>query len=372
MPLTLFAQNGDVDLAKPSPTATPRQSSKEAAANIHPAAASEPGNKVPVSRQQPVYKPKINLDDPVGDKKQRLTLWPASVKQEDAKQPPVGTVILGDYEGAIVDLNHLIAKSPRSSDPYRRRAALKAEKGDLKGGSADCDLAIKFDPRNADAYDLRAQLKQKQGDFAGALTDINRAMAIIPESPRYCLHRSYVEAESDDNENALADAKRAAELDPLWNVAWERCAVANFVLSRWVDVLAAERHYCQPSTPGLEYSHLRIWISRTELGEEQAADQELADYLDARSPNDNDWAAKIGNYLLGRETEAGLFAAAASPDTKKDAGQHCEAWCYSGIKRLLAGDKAGASENFRQCVATGPKTFVESQFARAELRRLAP
>ena len=371
MPLTIFAQNGNVDLATPSPTAAPQQSSKEAAANVHPAATSEPGNKVPVTGQGSVYKPKINLDDPIGGNKQRLTLWPASVRQDDTRQP-VGKVILGDYEGAIVDLNHLIAKSPRSSDPYRRRAVLKAEKGDAKGGLADCDLAIKFDRRNADAYDLRARLKQKQGDFAGALTDINGALRIVPESPRYYLRRSEVEAENDDNETALADAKRAAELDPLWNVAWEHCAVTNFVLSRWVDALAAERHYCQPSTPGLEYSHLRIWISRTELGEKKAADQELADYLDARLPNDNDWAAKIGNYLLGRGTEADLFAAAAAPDTNKDAGQHCEAWFYSGIKRLIAEDKAGASENFRQCVATGQRTFVESRFARAELRRLAP
>ena len=293
------------------------------------------------------------------------------MKQDDPKQP-VGKVVLGDYEGAIVDLNHLVAKSPRSSDPYRRRAALKAEKGDTKGGLADCDLAIKFDRRNADAYDLRAQLKEKQGELAGALTDINEALGIVPESPRYYLHRSYVEAENDDHEGALADAKRAAELDPLSNVAWEHCAVTNFVLSRWADALAAEERYCKPSTPGVEYSHLRIWIDRTELGEKKAADQELADYLDARTPNDNDWAAKIGNYLLGRGTEADLFAAAANPDTNKDAGQRCEAWCYSGIKRLIAEDKAGATEDFRQCVATGQKTFVEHRFARVELRRLAP
>jgi hypothetical protein len=45
----------------------------------------------------------------------------------------------------------------------------------------------------------------------------------------------------------------------------------------------------------------------------------------------------VAAYLLGSLSEADLFTAAASADPKTDRGQHCEAWFYVGMKKLLAG-----------------------------------
>ena len=42
------------------------------------------------------------------------------------------------------------------------------------------------------------------------------------------------------------------------------------------------------------------------------------------------------------------------------------------MKRLLAGDKATAADDFRKCVATDMRTYTEYQFAQAELKTLAP
>ena len=78
----------------------------------------------------------------------------------------------------------------------------------------------------------------------------------------------------------------------------------------------------------------------------------------------------MAGHLLGKVSEADLFAAAKSPDAKKERGQLCEAWFYSGMKKLLAGDKAAAAEHFQKCLATEQKDFTEYRFAQAELKAL--
>ena len=55
-------------------------------------------------------------------------------------------------------------------------------------------------------------------------------------------------------------------------------------------------------------------------------------------------------------SEQDLLAAADSVEEKKRPEQQCEAWYYVGLKRLLNGDKTGATEAFRKAVATGEKT----------------
>ncbi len=69
-------------------------------------------------------------------------------------------------------------------------------------------------------------------------------------------------------------------------------------------------------------------------------------------------------------SEKDLVAAADSGEEKKRPEQQCEAWYYAGLKRLLNGDKAGATEAFRKAVATGEKTTNEYDFAEAELKDL--
>jgi lipoprotein NlpI len=85
-----------------------------------------------------------------------------------------------------------------------------------------------------------------------------------------------------------------------------------------------------------------------------------------------DWATGIAEFLLNKIVEADFVAAANSPDTEKDRGQHCEAWYYSGMKRLLAGDKKTAANYFRKCLATRESNFDEYIFAQAELKRIGP
>ena len=123
---------------------------------------------------------------------------------------------------------------------------------------------------------------------------------------------------------------------------------------------------------GQDYPHLSIWLLRARLGETEAASKELSAFLDQRrNAAPGDWVSTVGGFLLGTITEEKLFAAAASPDAKKESAQKCEAWFFAGMKKLLAGDKTAAAEYFRKSMAER-KTFTEYQLAAAELKALRP
>jgi lipoprotein NlpI len=83
-----------------------------------------------------------------------------------------------------------------------------------------------------------------------------------------------------------------------------------------------------------------------------------------------DWISKVAGHLLGKVAEAELFAAAKSTDENKEREQFCDAWYYTGMKRLFGGDKKTAADYFRKCLATEHKGSLEYDGAQAELKAL--
>jgi HEAT repeat protein len=108
-----------------------------------------------------------------------------------------------------------------------------------------------------------------------------------------------------------------------------------------------------------DYPRFRLWLIRARLGDRAAATRELKTYLAARRGRPGDWSAIVGRFLAGDLSEAGLLQAAASPEEPTDRAQHCEAWFYAGMKRLIARDNTTAAEDFRKCLATRMDTFNE-------------
>ena len=131
-------------------------------------------------------------------------------------------------------------------------------------------------------------------------------------------------------------------------------------------------HFFDLSKDEQDYPRLFVWMITARLNGADAANKDLTAYLDRRSnATPNDWFSNVAGHLLGKVTQADLFAAAKLLDTKKERGQLCEAWFYSGMKKLLDGDKTAAADHFRKCLATEQKIFVEYQFAQTELKSLA-
>jgi tetratricopeptide (TPR) repeat protein len=243
----------------------------------------------------------------------------------------------GDLDGAIADYNRAIELDPNYAPPYQNRGFVKALKGDYEEAIADYDRAIQLDPKNAIAYAIRAAANASKGNLDGAIADYNQAIELNPKLADAYFNRGFARQLTADLEGALSDFLRYDELAP-----------------------DGKTH---------DYPQLYIWLIRARLGQTAMANQELSAYLDKRwDTSPADWISKIGDFLLDKISEADLFAAAASTDPKKERTQHCEAWYYSGMKYLLAGDKKTAADYFAKCSATQDPYSDAYTLAESELK----
>jgi tetratricopeptide (TPR) repeat protein len=142
---------------------------------------------------------------------------------------------------------------------------------------------------------------------------------------------------------------------------------AYFMKRDWAKALSDFQHHCDLRKEE-EYqvfaARFYIWLIRARLGDREAADRELAPYMEGHPPEwSNGWDAKTGNFLLGRISEDDfLLSLNDNPGT---------AWFYAGMIRLLSNDMRNAAEDFRKSMAMGEKKQdVEVKMAAAELKAL--
>ena len=313
----------------------------------------------------------------------------------------------GDPTGAFADFDHAISLDPNHvPQAYLNRGNLKANKGDLAGASADYRQALKNQPDYGPAHGALGNLRQKQQDEAGAeseyttalklnpkdgisahnralarlklgrypeaLADANQAIALRPDDADAYAVRGGIEHRQGELSAALKDFRHAVQLDPKRKKTFYNIAYIETEESHYAEALTDLQHGLPALTPDDEdYPQLLAWTLREHLGRGTEADQGLSAYFAGRPHTaKGEWAGRVSALLLGRESEETLSAQAADGDAKKAAGQRCEACYYGGLRKLFSGDKAGAAERFRRCLATEQKTFYEYRLAQAELRSL--
>ena len=254
---------------------------------------------------------------------------------------------------------------------YNNRGIAKVKKGDIDGAIADYSRALKLDPKFADAYTNRGIAKVRKDDFDGAIADYSRALKLDPKFAAAYRRRGIAEQDKSDFDGAIADYDRALEFDPKLALAYADRGISYLSSRHWSDALKDFNHFFDLSKEEQDYPRLFVWMITVRLNGVDTANKDLTAYLATRSnAGPNDWFSKLAGHVLGKVTQADLFAAAKSPDTKTERGQLCEAWFFSGMKKMIGGDKT-AAEHFRKCLATGEKVFVEYQFAQTELKSLA-
>ena len=312
---------------------------------------------------------KGDLDGAIADYSRALELDPKNVYAYNNRG--LTKQSKGDVDGAIADYNRTLELDPKNAYAYNNRGLAKDAKGDYDGAIADCNRAIELDSKYAKSYRNRGVAKEAKGDVDGAIADYNRAIELDPKYADAYNNRASARQAKGDPDSAIADYNRVIELVPKYADAYNNRALANALLRNWADALAGYRRFCELSESGQDYPRLSIWLIRARLGETEAASKELSTYFGKRQKaTPSDWFSKVAGHLLGKVSEADLFAAAASPDAKKDSEQHCEAWFYAGMKKLFSGDKETAANYFRKCQATKQKDFTEFQLAQSELKAL--
>ena len=113
--------------------------------------------------------------------------------------------------------------------------------------------------------------------------------------------------------------------------------------------------------PKFPYSVLWLYLARTRSGADTAAAELDANAKKLKQP---DWPYPVVELFLGRRTPKSTLVAPTKPNDR------CEAQFYVGEWQLLRGDRPKALAALKAAVGTCPKSNVEYDFARAELKRL--
>jgi tetratricopeptide (TPR) repeat protein len=279
----------------------------------------------------------------------------------------------GDLDGAILAYNKTLDLDPKMASAYYNRGIAKNTQGNVDGAIADYTQAIILNPKIALAYCNRGFARQCKGDTEGALSDYAEAIAIDPRMAAAFYYRGWVKEQKGDLDGAIADTSQAILLDPKNAQAYYKRGLARLGKDNLDGALADLKKFCEltPRDNDVDYARLYIWRIATEENPKGNADQQLAASLQSEwNAPPEDLSSKIASFLLGHIDENGLITSATSPDPLQDPGQHCKAWYFVGMKRLLAGNNTDAVAAFRKCLATGKTDLCEYIFAQKELQKL--
>jgi lipoprotein NlpI len=281
----------------------------------------------------------------------------------------------GQPDAAIADYNQALELNPKLPGAYYNRGNAKMDKGDLDGAIADYTSALEINPKIALAACNRALAEQNGGNLDAAIADYNRALSLDPKIAMAYYNRGLIKEQKDDLDGCIIDSTKAIELDPNNAQAYYNRGVALQAKGS-LDAAANDlRKFGElaPRNVYADYAHLYLWVITNEQSRKLEANQELSNCLDSSwNAEPAQLPSKIANFLLDHISESELMAVAASPDPKKDRGQHCEAWYFDGIKKMLTGIKSAAIDCFHQCLNTGQKDFCEYILAEAQLQTISP
>jgi lipoprotein NlpI len=243
---------------------------------------------------------------------------------------------LGNVEAAIAEYTQAIKIHPDRPDPYDARGVAKVALGDYRGALADFNTVIQIAPHSGVGYYARATVQTLLGNYDAAIADLTQALTFKPKFWQEFSDRALAKEFKGDFSGAIADYIEAGRLNP---------------------------HNAYPQ--------ISLWIIRSRRGQTSAANQELAAYIDRHIENSDDhWGTKVGEYLLGRTSESAFSANVGSYFASTKRGHQCESLYYVGLKYLFSGNKNGAADIFRKCLATNARTYTEYERAMVELKRL--
>jgi len=126
---------------------------------------------------------------------------------------------LKDYQAAIKYYSKAIEIKSVSESwwyqphwPYAKRGFVKSELGDYYGAISDLNQAIEFDPNDAGAYEYRGEYKCDLKDYQGAITDFTKAIEFDPNNADFYYNRGIAKYNSGDTQGACLDWSKAGEL----------------------------------------------------------------------------------------------------------------------------------------------------------------
>ena len=258
---------------------------------------------------------------------------------------------------------------------FVRAGYLKERAGDLLGSVEDRTRAIELNAKHVGAHLLRGRCRLGLGERLDAIRDFDRVAEI--GAPVFVMSvtlevRGIAKAWSGDLDGAIRDY--TALIDSGWlsdSTAQHDAFLARGMMflakKKWREAGIDLRSSRDAATQqrGRFNAMCFLWVVALHSGNLSAAESELATALITATP---DGEPETAQFLLGRMNEGDFFYQSATHTKDNPGNGRCEAHYFAGAKRQADGDRKGAIDHFRNCVAAGWEGALFEQCAKAELK----
>ena len=140
----------------------------------------------------------------------------------------VDRISVGNNEGALKDLDHLLNMEPADVHAMLRRAEVFRLKGEDQRAKSDLHRVLGFNsngPAAEQALSELGHIAMESRDLMTALDHFDQLVSIAPYSATAWCDRGMVNAALLDDDKAISDLQKALELDPTLDQAYANMAV---------------------------------------------------------------------------------------------------------------------------------------------------
>ncbi len=152
---------------------------------------------------------------------------------------------IGDYKGALNDIDIAIDAYPYYTDLYNSRGFTKHDMGDYEGAIEDYDKVIELDPTYAYAYNNRGHARFHLEQYSRAMKDFNKSVKLNPNNEYVYINRGELNCFNLDYDAALEDYNKAIELAPQNSDAYQARAFVKEKLGDKEGAAADLRKACE-------------------------------------------------------------------------------------------------------------------------------
>jgi len=270
----------------------------------------------------------------------------------------------------LQSLDYHWRRLPTSAAGYFARGRADYLLGEYESAAGNFGKSIALRPNEVEPYIWRAESYAKLADFGRAQPDVERALSLGPGYAKAHAASADLRAAAWDTEGAIREYTRAIELDPLYGRCYfERgkmlCDAGRFREAS-EDLRRAAAYLIEANQVSAQ---LLLWVARARGGDAAGATKELTQLVRKGTIRTNRfWNG--AHFLAGEVDEPAFLSAAAATQGDQRENDVAEAYFLAGMKRMVAGDRAGAAPLLLKTLESEDDELYAYGRARVELTSL--
>ena len=166
-----------------------------------------------------------------------------------------------NYPVAKVWMDKAVALDAAFLTAIKWRGIICGEMKDYVGAIADFDRAILLDPMNADLYVRRAKMAERLGKTDEALRDLRFALDLKPDAKRTWMYLGDIHKAVGNLQSSLACYEKAVRIDPEYDDALARMAMALVALGRADEALAK----IDLAISAAKFNQKAFWLQKADI-----------------------------------------------------------------------------------------------------------